>query len=120
MDAQIETLQEAIVTMVRMLKIVEPEVETAHGQLKLAATDIHTMRFVAANPGCPSVRIAAFLGVGPTTMSSALKRLEERSVLCRNRTETNRPIVLAELTDEGEATFDAILSEERMISTAML
>lgn len=120
MTAQIETLQEAIATLVRMLKIVEPEIETAHGQVKLAATDIHTMRFVAANPGCASVNIAEFLGVGPTTMSSVLKRLEGRGFLSRNRTESNRRILSVELTAEGQAVFRTIIAEERKMSATML
>ncbi len=113
-------LQSAISTIVRIQKILEPSVETAHGALKLAPSDIQTMRFIAGHPGCMSGSVATFLGVVPTTMTSIVDRLVKRGFVSRARPESNRRAVSLNLTEEGAAAFARLEAEELASSRFML
>ena len=43
-------LQAAVAVISRVLKITEPAIQTAHGDLKLAPSDIQSLRFIAEHP----------------------------------------------------------------------
>lgn len=114
------SLQDSILTIVRIQKIMERSVPTAHGELKLAPPDMQTLRFIASNPGCMSVAVAHHLGVVPTTATSVVDRLVKRGFVDRVRPEANRRSVALRLTDTGRHAFERIDAEELASSKAML
>ena len=120
MDDDAQRLQAAIATILRVQKIMEPSLQTTHGELKLAPADIQTMRYVAQNPGCMASRIAGFLGVVPTTMSSIVERLVNRGFLRRSAIEGNRRAIALDLTEAGGEAFRQIDTEELSSSRLML
>ncbi|MEM9549976.1 MAG: MarR family transcriptional regulator [Pseudomonadota bacterium] len=120
MDTLERQLQIAIQTIVRIQKILEPSVQTAHGALKLGPPDIQTLRFIAQNPGCMSGTVAEFLGVVPTTMTSIIDRLVKRGFVLRERPADNRRALSLSLTDEGARVQATLDQEERQSSAAML
>ena len=120
MTDSVIALQRSIATVVRVLKIMEPEVPTAHGTLKLNPADIQSLRFIAEHPACMSSTLAAYLGVVPTTATSVVDRLVKRGFVCRTRPEDNRRAVALSLTQEGAAAFERIDAEERATSGRML
>lgn len=119
-DDDAHRLQTAIATILRVQKIMEPSLQTTHGELKLAPADIQTMRYVAEHPGTMASRIAGFLGVVPTTMSSIVDRLVNRGFLQRSPIEGNRRAIALDLTEVGIETFRQIDSEELGSSRLML
>lgn len=115
-----QRLQQAIATIVRIQKIMEPEMQTADGALKLAPSDIQAMRYIAQNPDCMSGAVAGFLGVVPTTMSSIVDRLVQRGFVTRQRPAENRRAVALRLTEEGADVFQQLETEELTASQRML
>ena len=120
MSDQAKQLQTAISTIVRIQKIMEPSVQTVHGELKLAPHDIQSMRFIADHPGTMSGTVADFLGVVPTTMTSIVDRLVKRGFVLRERPENNRRAVSLRLTEEGARVFGQLETEEMESSRFML
>ncbi len=114
------SLQSSILTIVRIQKIMERSVPTAHGELKLAPPDMQTLRFIAHHPGCMSVAVAHHLGVVPTTATSVVDRLVKRGFVDRVRPEENRRSVALHLTEAGRDAFGRIDAEELASSQAML
>ena len=114
------SLQDSILAIVRIQKIMERSVPTAHGELKLAPPDMQTLRFIAHHPGCMSVAVAHHLGVVPTTATSVVDRLVKRGFVDRVRPEDNRRSVALHLTDIGRHAFNRIDAEELASSRAML
>lgn len=117
---QARALQGAVSTIVRIQKIMEPSLKTAHGTLKLAPPDIQTLRFISEHPGTMSNAVAKFLGVVPTTMTSIVDRLVKRGFVSRKRPEDNRRAVALHLTDLGAEVFAQLAAEELESSARML
>jgi len=106
------SLQTAISTIVRIQKIMEPSVQTAHGELKMVPPDIQAMRFIAQHPDCMASAVGEFLGVAPTTATSVLDRLVKRGLVSRTRPEDNRRVVSLRLTEEGADAFARLDAED--------
>ncbi|MEM1104050.1 MAG: MarR family transcriptional regulator [Pseudomonadota bacterium] len=120
MASQVERTRRSTGTMVRILKIMEPSVPTAHDRFKTHPSDIAALHFIGENPGAQGKALAAHLGVAATTISSLLSRLEAAGLARRDRPPENRRSVALYLTDEGEASRTAILEEERETAKRML
>ena len=112
MTDRVQSLQDSIDKIVRALKVVEPSVPTAHGELKLAPSDIQALKFISANPGCMSSALAQSLDVAPTTATSIADRLVTRGFVDRQRSEENRRIVSLSLTSDGDHALGRLVAEE--------
>ena len=111
-------LQAAVAVISRVLKITEPAIQTAHGDLKLAPSDIQSLRFIAEHPGCMASALADHLGVVPTTATSIVDRLVKRDFVHRARPEGNRRAIA--LTAAGQDAFTRIDADEKATMTLML
>lgn len=119
-EDQVESLRRSTTTLVRILKIMEPEVPTAHDRFKSHPSDIAALRFIAGRPGAQSKALAAHLGIAPTTATSIVDRLVGAGLVARTRPEDNRRAVALSLTPEGQAAFAAVVEEEKQFSRRML
>lgn len=116
----VSDLQRSIATIIRIQKILEPSVETAHKTYKFAPPDIQTLRYISEHPNCMSGAIAKFLGVVPTTMTSVIDRLVKRGFVDRHRPEDNRRAIALNLTEEGQKVLAQILAEDLQAVGMML
>ena len=120
MKERARRLQRSIGTIIRVLKIMEPSVQTVHGELKMTPSDLQTLRYIAAHPDCMSSAVANHLSVVPTTATSIVDRLVKRDFVSRVRPEENRRAVSLRLTAAGQDAFSRIDAEELATNQAML
>ena len=120
MTDRLDSLQTSIATIVKALKVTEPSVQTAHGELKLAPSDLQALAFIGDNPDCMSSAMAADLGVAATTATSIVDRMVGRGFVDRSRPEDNRRVVSLRLTPEGRDALDRLQAENRQKSAFML
>lgn len=113
-------LNHSILQIVKALKVMEPSVMTAHGELKLVPSDLQALRFIDQHPDCMSSALAQDLGVAATTATSIVDRLVGRGFVHRARTEENRRIVSLRLTEEGQEALARITAEDLDKSAFML
>ena len=114
------SLHRSIATIVRVLKILEPPVQTAHGELRLSPADVQALRFLAENPEAMSSALAQHLGVAPTTATSVADRLVDRGFAERKRPVANRRIVALSLTPAGLEALSRLEVETRATCARML
>lgn len=120
MSDQTKTLQQAVTTILRALKIAETQVQVAHRELSFMPADIQTLRYLSQNNGCKLSDLAGHLGVVPTTASSIVDRLVERGFVGRERPASNRRAVALHLTEDGSVAFGRIEAEEMATMRIML
>ena len=120
MTDRVHSLHSSIGTIVKALKVMEPSVATAHGELKLVPSDVQAMKYIAAKPNCMSSALAQDLGVAATTATSVVDRLVGRGFVDRSRTEENRRVVSLRLTPEGQEALGRIIAEDLEKSAFML
>lgn len=73
--------------------------------LDLTQKQSATLQLVGANPGASQVDIAATLGADRATMMAMIDRLENRGLLLRSRSMTDRRRRELHLTPQGEAVL---------------
>ena len=65
--------------------------------------------------GCPAGRLAERAGVTPATVTGMLDILEEQGIVTRARSEHDRRVVIARLTEEGRRIRDRRRGEVRRV-----
>jgi DNA-binding MarR family transcriptional regulator len=98
---QVEQLDAAISTLLRVLIIDERRLSSAVGTMPFNLVDLETLSFLDQQPGCSAKTVAAHLGIRPTTMQSVLDRLEKRALVNRDKTATKGRAVALTLTKQG-------------------
>lgn len=61
----------------------------------------------------PSSRVAAFLGLGPSSVTRMVDRLSEAGLVARGGDPANRSVVTLELTERGRELVGAVLARRR-------
>ncbi|QAY75382.1 MarR family winged helix-turn-helix transcriptional regulator [Sphingosinicella sp. BN140058] len=82
--------------------------------------DKQALLYVAQHPGCGPTDIARFLDIPKTTVTSATDRLAKRGLLERSRMEGDRRAVALQLTGQGRARAEDLLSAHRQINRRLL
>ena len=82
-----------------------------HGGLSFA--QLRVLTALEEDDGCPAGRLAERAGVTPATITGMLDILEEQGIVTRTRSERDRRVVIARLTDEGRAIRDRRRGEVR-------
>lgn len=77
----------------------------AMAELDLTQKQCATLRLIGANSGVSQVDLAATLGTDRATMMAIIDRLEERSLVVRRRSTSDRRRQELTLTDLGEETL---------------
>ena len=119
-EPQIGALHAAVTTLLRHLKILEPNVPTEHGRLGATPSDVAALRYVASNEGASQKALGDHLGLRATTVTSLIDRLARMDLVTRTRPPGNRRVVALALTGEGRRAFAAITEEERETMRRML
>jgi len=116
-DKQTTTLRTAIDALMRRFKIAESEVSDGK---PLNQIDIQVMLFVSAHPGCGPTDVARYLGVAPTTITSATDRLASRDFLQRDRFDKDRRSIALKLTESGAAYVSNLVDVQKNHCRMML
>ncbi len=98
---QIEQLDTAISTLLRVLTIDERRLSSNLGSAPFNPIDLETLSFLHRHPGSLAKDAANYLGVRSTTMQSIVDRLHRRGLLQRDKTALKGRAVALSLTDEG-------------------
>jgi DNA-binding MarR family transcriptional regulator len=98
---QIDQLDKAIGTLLRMLTIDERRLSANLASLPFNPIDLETLSFLHRNPGSLAKEAATYLGVRSTTMQSVVDRLHKRGLLQRDKTALKGRAVALSLTDAG-------------------
>jgi MarR family transcriptional regulator, repressor for mepA len=98
---EIEQLDTAISTLLRVLTIDERRLTTNLGSAPFNPIDLETLSFLHRHPGSLAKDAANYLGVRSTTMQSIVDRLHKRGLLQRDKTALKGRAVALSLTDEG-------------------
>jgi DNA-binding MarR family transcriptional regulator len=114
------SMAESIRILLRTFIIDEKRFPAAMGQMRHNAADFQTLHFIAANPGCKSAELAAFLGVAPTTAQSVLERLIKRDLISRGPHATSNRAVALSITAKGAQMRQAINAQDQANCAAML
>jgi DNA-binding MarR family transcriptional regulator len=98
---QIEQLDAAISTLLRVLTIDERRLSSNLGLAPFNPIDLETLSFLHRRPGSLAKDAANYLGVRSTTMQSIVDRLHKRGLLKRDNAALKGRAVALTLTDEG-------------------
>jgi DNA-binding MarR family transcriptional regulator len=118
--AQTEQLYEAICVLLKILTVGEDVFAPAGGKIKYNGTDFQAIAFIGRTPGCMATQLSQFLAVRATTTTSTIDRLVKQGLVLRTRPENNRRAVALELTQEGQATFEAMVNHDMQSMRLML
>ena len=98
---QIEQLDAAISTLLRVLIIDERRLSSNLGSAPFNPIDLETLSFLHLHPGSLAKDAASYLGVRSTTMQSIVDRLHKRGLLKRDNAALKGRAVALTLTEEG-------------------
>jgi DNA-binding MarR family transcriptional regulator len=98
---EIEQLDAAISTLLRLLMIDERRSAATFGSLPFNLIDLETLSFLHRHPGSLAKNVATYLGVRSTTMQSVIERLHKRGLLLRDRDALKGRAIALSLTKEG-------------------
>jgi DNA-binding MarR family transcriptional regulator len=98
---QIEQLDAAISTLMRVLIIDERRLSSNLRATPFNPIDLETLSFLHRHPGSLAKDAAGYLGVRSTTMQSVVDRLDKRGLLKRDGAALKGRAVALSLTDEG-------------------
>jgi DNA-binding MarR family transcriptional regulator len=94
-------------------------VQRAH-QLGLSMAHLHVMGLLDAKGALPMSRIAELLGVALPNATGLVSRMQERGVVERRRNESDRRVVLVDLTANGRATLRGFeIARRRRLTNAL-
>jgi DNA-binding MarR family transcriptional regulator len=98
---QIEQLDAAISTLLRVLTIDERRLSSNLGLAPFNPIDLETLSFLHRRPESLAKDAANYLSVRSTTMQSVVDRLHKRGLIKRNNAALKGRAVALSLTDEG-------------------
>ena len=98
---QIEQLDAAISTMLRVLTIDERRLSSNLGSTPFNPIDLETLSYLHQHPGSAAKDVANYLSVRSTTMQSVVDRLHRRGLLQRDKAALKGRAVALALTNEG-------------------
>ncbi len=81
----------------------------------LSFAQLRVLTALEEEDGCPAGRLAERAGVTPATVTGMLDILEEQGVVTRARSELDRRVVIARLTEEGRRIRDRRRAEVRRV-----
>jgi len=82
---------------------------------RLSFAQLRVLTALEEEDGCPAGRLAERAGVTPATVTGMLDILEEQGIVTRARSEHDRRVVIARLTEEGRRIRDRRRAEVRRV-----
>jgi DNA-binding MarR family transcriptional regulator len=97
-----------VTSVVRVNQLLMERIDAVLRPLDLTFARYEVLRLLAftREGALPMTRLGSLLQVHPTSVTSAVDRLEKQGYVARSRGEHDRRIVLASLTDEGRTTVE--------------
>jgi len=98
-----------VTSLVRAHQLLMERIEAVLRPYDLSFARYEVLRLLAfTHAGAmPMTRLGSLLQVHPTSVTSAVARLEKQAYVSRDRSETDRRVVLASITDAGRAAVEA-------------
>lgn len=98
---KIMQMDAALSTLVRVLIIQERRISNDISAVSFNPLDLEVLSFLGNQPNVPAKNIATYLQVSPTTMQSAIDRLEKRGFLVRDKAALKGRAIAISLTADG-------------------
>lgn len=117
---QIEQLDTAISTMLRVLIIDERRLSANFGPTAFNPIDLATLSYLHRHPGSVAKDVAIYLCVRSTTMQSVVDRLHKRGLLQRDKAALKGRAVALKLTNEGVKFRQEVHTQNLKNCTQML
>lgn len=117
-DPEVTALRLGIDGLIRRFKIAEAAASRV--ERRLNPIDVQALQFIAAVPGCHAAAVGQHLGVVATTTSALVDRLVRQGLVTRQRVESNRRIVVLDLSPEGKAQVEAFVATQNEHCRLML
>ncbi len=113
-------LADSLRVLLRLFTIDETRFPSAGGRMRYNPVDFQSLHYIGEHSGCRAIDVASFLGLVPTTVQSALDRLEQRGLIERATNPDNRRAVSLQLTAVGMEMQSAIAAQDAINCAAML
>ena len=111
-DAKAKQLRESIKSVVRHFRCLDAAAASQpHGELTIP--EVHVIEFLGDKGGCMMREVAEFLLVAVNTVTTIIDKLEQKKLVRRERDDSDRRIVMVQLTDKGKEAYRGI-SELRL------
>jgi len=97
-----------VTSIARVHQLLMERIDAVLRPLRLSFARYEVLRLLAftRSGALPMTRLGSLLQVHPTSVTSAVDKLEEQGFCRRSRGESDKRIVLAEITDEGRAVVE--------------
>lgn len=97
-----------VTSLVRVQQLLLERIDAVLRPLGLTFARYEVLRLLSfsSSGAMPMTRMGSLLQVHPTSVTSAVDRLEAQGYVSRTRRETDRRVVLATLTDAGRAVVE--------------
>lgn len=118
-EDQAADLAAAVTALLRRFKL-EPGLLAGSAYTDLHVNDVGLLSALSQTGEWTVRRLAQTLAAPDSTVSSALDRLEGRSLVARSRSKSDRRVVRLELTSEGRALSDRLRAAQIENSREML
>ena len=90
----------------------EPELKVAPGQQRV-------LSLLGRNGAMPQPRLLGALGVAPATLSELLSKLEEKGLVQRAKSESDKRVVMVSLSPKGTRRAEQIMATDQAIADEM-
>lgn len=87
---------------------------------EISFAEIHVVEYLGDRAACMMKELAEFLLVAVNTVTTIVDKLEDKQLVRRVRDESDRRIVMVELTDRGREAYQGILESRLNACRAML
>ncbi|MBJ7357696.1 MAG: MarR family transcriptional regulator [Nocardioides sp.] len=97
-----------VTSLVRVQQLLLERIDAVLRPLGLTFARYEVLRLLSFSSAgaMPMTRVGSLLQVHPTSVTSAVDRLEAQGFVSRTRRETDRRVVLATITDAGRSVVD--------------
>lgn len=119
-EGDVQALAKSISAILGALLVAERAGPPAEGRIPFNPLYFHILRRVSAGEARRPSELAAVLGVGRTTMSTAIKALSGRGLLSSEADPADGRAQILSLTAAGRDVLDAILRQDARNATVML
>ena len=118
-DAKAKHLRETIRDVIRQFRCADMELTNQPvGEINIP--EVHVIEFLGDRHTCMMRELAEHLLVAVNTITSIVDKLEQKQLVRRERDETDRRIVMVQLTPKGRAAYESILEVRLKACRAML
>jgi len=118
-DAKAKQLRESIRDVIRQFRRSDAELAT-QPQGDISFPEVHVIEFLGDRRACMMRELAEYLLVAVNTVTSIVDKLEQKKLVRRERDETDRRIVMAQLTELGLEAYQGILTARLNACRTML